>query len=308
MTPAEPTNMSASVHARLLNISRAGGEPFERTFQRYALERFLYRLSQSRYAESYVLKGALMLQVWGRSFARPTRDIDLLGRGTNEVGSVVAAVRNICATAVPPDGLVFDAASIEASLIAEESKYHGVRVTLWAFMGKARIRVRMDVGFGDAAYPPPERITYPTYLDFPAPVIFGYRPETSIAEKLHAMVTRGVRSSRLKDFYDLWAMGMQLAFDGQTLARSVDEAFARRGTTVPADFAALAAQLCAALAKQTQWDSFISKSGLTHAPAQFSDAMDAIELFLGPVVEALVEGREFTVTWTPPGPWVDGEE
>lgn len=305
MSPGKPTNLPASVSARLRNLAGGDSQRAQDVHRHYVHERFLYRLSQSRHAGRFVLKGAQMMLVWGGRMSRATRDIDLLCFGPNDVDAVVAAVSDICACPVEPDGVEFDANNVRGEVITEDAEYKGARVLFRAFIGTARIPMQIDIGFGDALVPPAEEITYPTHLEgFPAPKLRGYRREASIAEKLHAMISKGSWNSRMKDFYDIWALSREFEFDGPTVAEAIDATFASRSTDLHPDFHELAQELIAEPNKQTQWGAFLRKRRLPHAPAQFSDAMDAIELFLGPAVEALVEGRAFAATWAPPGPWV----
>jgi len=304
VTRKTPVNLPVSVHHRLRNWARERNRPVAVVLQHYALERFLYRLSQSPHADRFDLKGASMFRVWGGHTARPTRDVDLLGRGANDVASVVSAIRDICTCDVIPDGLEFEPATVQGSVIAEDAEYHGVRVALWAFMGKTRIRMQIDVGFGDVAFPPPEEIEYPTHLAFPAPRLRGYRPETVIAEKLQVMVVRRTANSRMKDFYDIWALSSEFGFDAAVISQAVAKTFSNRGTALPAGFSALVDELKSDPQKPIDWINFCRGLEIVDAPAQFSDAMEAIELFLGPIVEAVAERREFTAKWAPPGPWV----
>jgi hypothetical protein len=101
-------NLPASIRDRLLNQARLGDRPFEELLQYYAMERFLYRLSQSKHAGQFVLKGALLFRLGGLPAFRPTRDIDLLGLTSNEVENLVAITREVCVQEVQEDGLVFD--------------------------------------------------------------------------------------------------------------------------------------------------------------------------------------------------------
>ncbi len=148
-------NVAASVRQRLLNEARASDRPFHELLQYFAMERFLYRLSESPQGERFVLKGALMLATWEGSLTRPTKDIDLLGHVANDVESIVGVVKEICRQEVQSDGLVFDPASVTGERIAEEAEYEGVRVRFQGYLGTARLSMQIDVGFGDAVVPGP---------------------------------------------------------------------------------------------------------------------------------------------------------
>jgi len=196
-------NMAASVHARLTDIARRTDRPFQELLQYYAMERFLYRLSKSPHAARFVLKGALMLRVWDAPMARPTKDIDLLGRLENSLENGSTVVRELCALEVEPDGLVFRPATVKSERIREDADYEGVRTRFDGLLARARMAMQLDVGIGDVMVPGPVEIAYPTLLDMPAPRLKGYPRETAIAEKFEAMVKLGTLNSRMKDFYDI---------------------------------------------------------------------------------------------------------
>src|SRR5262249_51496662 len=183
------------------------------------MERFLYRLSTTRHRARFVLKGALMLHVWEAPLARATKDIDFLGRLDNSLDNLEGVVREVCTADVEPDGMMFDAATVEIERIKEDADYLGVRVRFVGLLGKARVAMQIDVGFGDVVTPGAQDITYPTLLDFPAPALSGYPRETVIAEKFQAMVYLRTLNSRMKDFYDVWLLARKFAFDGAIPAK-----------------------------------------------------------------------------------------
>ena len=183
------------------------------TLTRYAVERFLYRLSRSRHAEKFVLKGAVLFAVWARQPYRPTRDIDLLAWGDSSPDALRSLFQEICTIDVPDDALRFENDSIRISEIREEQDYPGQRVQLTAMLGKARIPLQVDIGFGDAVFPPPAVVRYPTLLDLPAPEIRAYPKEAVIAEKFQAIVALGRGNSRMKDYADLYTMAKDYGFE-----------------------------------------------------------------------------------------------
>jgi len=202
-----PRNIPASVRQRILNRAKSDRRPFNELLQYYAMERFLYRLSQSTHADRFILKGALMLRVWRSPELRPTMDIDMLGRTSNREADIIAQIRDILSMDVEADGLAFDADSIQAERITEDADYEGIRIH------SARINMQVDIGFGDVVYPKPEKAELPTMLDSPAPRLLCYSRESSIAEKFETMVKLGVLNSRMKDFYDIWLLSRQFDFD-----------------------------------------------------------------------------------------------
>jgi hypothetical protein len=295
--------MAASVHARLAERARKTERPFQELLQYYAMERFLYRLSKSPHSDRFVLKGALMLRAWDAPLARPTRDIDLLGRLENTLEKLSTVVREVCAVEVEPDGLVFRLSTIKAERIKEDADYEGVRVRFEGLLGKAKAPMQLDVGFGDVIVPGPEEIDYPTLLDLPAPRLKGYSRETVIAEKFEAMVKLGTLNSRMKDFYDIWQLSRQFDFDGKILAQAVIATFTNRKTTIEVEPVALTARFSESNLADTQWRAFVRKGKFTHAPRTLAEAVAAIQLFLLPVAQACGAGGSFTLRWTATGPW-----
>lgn len=306
MTRKEVKNVAASVRQRLLNTARATSRPFNEVLQYYAMERFLYRLSRTVYRDDFVLKGALMLAPWQVSLTRPTKDIDLLGHVANDVGRVEAIVKDVCRKEVEPDGLDLDPESIRGERIAEEAEYEGIRVRLRGNLGTARVGIQIDIGFGDAVVPGPVTIGFPTILDLPAPLIRAYTRESAIAEKFHTMVRRGFLNSRMRDFFDIWALTRQFDFEGAVLAAAVRETFARRDLEVTLRPVALTNEFATDHTKAVQWQGFLRKNRLVQTKATLAHVVEEIAAFLEPVAEALHERREFRCHWKSPGPWVSG--
>lgn len=296
-----PRNIPASVRQRLLNRAKSDRRPFNELLQYYAMERFLYRLSQSAHADRFILKGALMLRVWRSPELRPTMDIDMLGRTSNEEADIVAQIRDILTVDMETDGLVFDPDSIQAERITEDADYEGIRIRFLGALDSARINMQIDIGFGDVVYPEPEESDFPTILNSPAPRLLCYSRESSIAEKLEAMVKLGVLNSRMKDFYDIWLLSRQFDFDGTKLSEAIRLTFERRGTTLPAKIEAFTQPFIEA--KQTQWATFWKRLQQNHVPASFREIMASVNRFLSPIVAALSSDKPSPTNWTAPGPW-----
>jgi predicted nucleotidyltransferase component of viral defense system len=296
-------DVAASVRQRLLEKAKATNRPFQEVFQYYAMERFLYRLSQSPHGERFVLKGGLMFTLWNASGSRSTKDIDFLARTENSIEAVVPIIRAICSQSVEPDGLMFDEASIEGKLIKEDADYEGVRVKFLATLQNSRVTMQLDMGFGDVVFPGPKRTEYPVILDFPAPHVRAYSRETVVAEKLEAMVKLGQLNSRMKDFFDIWLLSRQFAFDGETLTKAVAKTFANRHTLIPDENLALIHTFADDPTKQTQWSGFLRKARIDNAPKDLPEVVEELRVFLEPVAEAARDGIVFVQKWTPPGPW-----
>jgi hypothetical protein len=136
-------NLAASVRQRLLNRARSQDRPFQELLQYYAMERFLYRLSHSEYAKEFILKGALLLTAWRAPLSRPTVDIDLMGRTSNELDHIRVIIDQLCNMEAEADGVQFDASSISVARIKEDADYEGVRVRFRALLAGAQIPSRL---------------------------------------------------------------------------------------------------------------------------------------------------------------------
>lgn len=271
-------NVGASVRARLLNLSRTNGQSFDLVLTRFALERPLFRLSQSRYADRFVLKGAMLLMSWFEDPYRGTRDLDLLGFGDPRPEAMLATFREVLVR-VADDGVLFDANALRVDRIREELEHGGLRLRTTASIAGARVNLTIDIGFGDALEPGAEFIDYPVMLDFPAPRLRAYARETVIAEKFQAMVALGRANSRMKDFYDIWILNRSFTFDEDRLARAIAATFARRGTEIPVEPPdALSPAFAADEQKQRQWRVFVEDVALD--PGDLSNVVQSLAGFL----------------------------
>ena len=256
-------NTAASIRARLKQRSDVTGQDFNLTLTHFALERLLYRLSISSHAPNFLLKGALLFMLWYDTPHRPTRDIDLLGFGPDDVESVVATFREICQI-TEQDGVEFDPGSVKGSTIRKQANYGGVRVDLLGRLDGARIALQVDVGFGDAVTPAPESVSYPVLLaDLPAPYLLAYPKYTVVAEKIHALCVLGMANTRLKDYFDLWVLLREDALDRRELRLAIEATFTRRRTPLPDEWPiGLSDEFATDAAKQTQWNAFLKKNRL----------------------------------------------
>lgn len=152
-------NVAASVRARLLNRARETKQDFNLVLTRYAIERLLYRISISKHADQFLLKGALLFDLWFDIPHRPTRDADFLGFGSAELPHIEAVFREIC-TIETHDGVTFQPDTVHAAEIRKEANYAGVRVMLLGVIDGARCQIQIDIGFGDAVTPGPQDVEY----------------------------------------------------------------------------------------------------------------------------------------------------
>lgn len=304
MKDRKPKNPTASVRQRLQNLSRKSGEPFHVLLTRYALERLLFRLTQSPHKDKFILKGAILFTIWTGHMHRPTRDLDLLGSGKPDAHALHDIFHNLASITHDDEGLAFLPETVAVNPIREEQEYGGQRVTLTAMLGNARIPLQIDVGFGDAVTPAAEVVELPTLLAMPAPSLRAYPKETVVAEKFQAMVVLGMANSRMKDFFDLWILCRSFSFSGQTLSDAIRATFRRRKTALPTDVPiALTDAFAADTKKQTQWKAFVSRADLSTKVAPLPDVLAFLRAFLLPPLQAVVAKTDFDWAWNPEGPW-----
>lgn len=283
------SNLAHSVAQRLLNFSKEKNEDFNFVLARYGVERLLYRLTQSQEGGRFILKGASLFLVWfGHSF-RTTRDVDLLGMGSPSIEGLSDLFRTLCKTESSSiDGLKFLEDSVQAGRIKEDQEYEGVRVQLRAMLGRSRIDLQVDIGFGDAITPAAERITFPTLLDGPAPVMLAYPPYTSVAEKFHAMVSRDLANSRMKDFYDICVMFRSFRLQTEILVEAIRKTNERRGTGLPTEMpVALTKSFWNDALKQDQWNAFVKRSRLTLPMGNLESVISELRGHLQPTLTLL---------------------
>jgi hypothetical protein len=297
-------NVAASVRQKLLNKSKELSRPFNELLQYYGLERFLYRLSSSKYRGKFILKGALLFTVWRQSAIRSTVDIDLLGKVSNNPDDIVKVFQEICNVEVEDDGLRFEDASVTAEQITLDADYQGVRVQLYGYLDTAKIRVQVDIGFSDVVTPGSEVSDYPTILDLPAPRLSCYNKETAIAEKLQAMVKLDILNSRMKDIYDIWILSRRFAFNGSSLANAIINTFKQRGTRITTDVTTFNEKYYHNEEKIAQWKGFIKRSKVFDVPSELEEVIGSVRAFLKPVLTHIEQDNTFIKTWTPkPAMW-----
>jgi nucleotidyltransferase AbiEii toxin of type IV toxin-antitoxin system len=218
-------NIPASIRQKLLNLARVRNDEFGLMLTKYGLERILFRLSKSKYRDVFILKGALLFELWTKERHRPTRDADFLARGDSSPERFVRIFQEISAIEVEDDGLRIDLQTVKAQRIKEDADCEGVRVTFTAFLERAQIPIQIDIGFGDVITPGPVETEYPTLLDLPSPHLLAYPRESVVSEKLEAMVKVGIANSRMKDFHDLHSLSTTFEFDGKALAEAIRATF-----------------------------------------------------------------------------------
>jgi predicted nucleotidyltransferase component of viral defense system len=300
----KPANLPASVAARLRNVAQAKNIGLDFILRRYAIERLLHRLSLSPFRDRFLLKGAMLFAAWLDDPFRPTQDLDLLGFGDPAVETIATTFKAICMQEANDDGMVFDAGGLLVDAIREEQQYSGVRVRTTAFLGTIRIPVQIDVGFGDAVTPAASEIKFPSLLDAGGPILLAYPPETVVAEKFQAIVSLGLANSRMKDFYDIIALGRLFPFSGAALASAIQATFNRRQTDVPVELPfAFQSSFYLDEQKNAQWKAFVGRTPLHIEVGDLQESVGEVASFVMPPSRAILGDTPIDMEWVPGGPW-----
>jgi hypothetical protein len=292
---------AASIRQRLLNHAKAHGDDYQRILTRYAIERLLFRLSQTEARDSYVLKGAMLFVTWPEHSFRPTGDLDLLGHGDPDPAAITALFAQICQVEVPEDGVIFNPDTLKLESVREEEKYQGVRLTLRGHLGTAVIPVQVDIGFGDRVYPAPSRRIFPSLLpDLPAADVLMYPPETVVAEKFEAMIRFAEENGRIKDFHDIWVTTRTFSFDLATLVEAIGGTLQRRETPAPMEMpVALIPAFAARADKQALWTGFLRRTPPSLPPPPLDVLLAELRKFFGPLISGLALPEGAKGRWNP---------
>lgn len=290
-------DINASILAKLKKISKQENKATNLIIRLYFQERLLYRLSISPYKERFILKGGLFLYSLSQNLARPTKDIDFLGKQiSNDMAAILKAFQEICKLEpVNDDGVIFDQDTIEISRIKEDADYEGVRLKMTGHIGNVRERLQLDIGFGDIIVPKAETLKYPTLLDSDKPEIIAYSVESAISEKFEAMISLSILNSRLKDFYDIYNLLSNNSFDGRVLNEAIYETFQKRRTSFEKEHLLFMKEFAEDEERNQQWNLLLSRNGFQ--PILFSEVMGKITLFLKPIYQKIVVEEEFFGTW-----------
>lgn len=302
----EIKDKTASVKARLLNISREMMVDFDALLLRYFQERFLYRLMLSEFSNHFILKGGFLLLCLNIPLSRPTKDIDFLVRGLKNAAPEFESIFKRIAEIFYDDGVHFDPASIYSERIIVDNEYHGIRIKINAFLGKARNILQFDIGFGDSIWPKPCLIEFPTLLEDMRPRLRAYSMETIIAEKFEIMIKLEMLNSRLKDFYDIYTLSLSFNFKGPVLKKSIERTLLSRQTMVTASPFVFREEFHNDPIKQLQWWAFLKKTRITTVKKGFGEVMERITDFLKPVLISIVDKTPMEKFWNAEkGLWED---
>ncbi len=288
---------AASVKERLKNKAVATGKTMQEMLTAYGLERTVYRLSMSDYAERFTLKGGIFLYaLFDGEFARVTRDIDLLAKGISNDAEKIRTVFADIFSLECDDALYFDMSTIAVREITEFKKYHGVNVSITAFLERTKITVSIDIGFGDVIYPDRVKMNFPVILEMDIPQVYAYSLASVIAEKFEAIVSLGDANSRYKDFYDIYLLANRYNFSGQELSEAVKETFEHRKTSFEEIFAFEEAFLASNI-HQKRWQAFLKRKK-TLINVELDEVVAAIKRLLLPIVDSISMGIPYMATWS----------
>ena len=276
-------NLEESIYSRLKNVAKQRKRPVQEVLKYYAMERFLYRLSVSSHQNNFYLKGGLMLMVWDPMSHRATVDIDLLAKTSNSIANLQKIINEVCAIEVIPDGLKFASETLKLAEAQLEAEYHGISAAFSAHLFTAKLPMRIDFGFSDTILPHPAKVKYPTLLDFPAPELKGYTPQTSIAEKFESIIRLGFANTRMKDFYDIWLLIQQFDFDRQELQGIIQQVLKNRGTSAEAPPIAFLESFYDNQIKKDKWNAFLRD--ISHEPISLERVMGDLRRFFTSVLE-----------------------
>jgi len=292
----EIKNKSASIRAKLTDISKAQGIEFDALLLRYFQERLLYRIAISEFSDNFVLKGGLLLVYFQIPGTRPTKDIDFLAEKlSNDQTELENIFREITKLQFD-DGVKFDPSSVGSERIKEDADYKGIRMKIDATLGQARKRLQMDIGFGDVVIPKAKKIEFPTLLEQLPPKIKIYSLESIISEKFEAMFKLAMANSRMKDFYDVYTLSTNYSFLGSRLKKAIESTFIRRKTPFTENPLIFQKEFHSNRERQRQWTAFLRKSRIT-TDASFNQIMERITGFLKPVVTSIISETEIEETW-----------
>ena len=230
-----------------------------------------------------------------------------MGIGDNSVEALKKVMAEICAHPVEEDGVVFLVETLHIEERTEGRAYQGLHLEMGASLGSSRLRLEIDIAFGEAVVPPPMEVELPSVLDKPRARLRAYQKETAIAEKCQAMVSLGMANTRMKDFYDLWYLSKAFSFDGAQLKAALEGTFTRRQTAYPVNGLPIA--LTDTFAKDTlkkrQWSAFLGKGSVRKGEVELELVTQQIRKFLQPPLGALRNGSEYSHFWEPELGWHD---
>lgn len=263
----------------------------------YGLERTIYRLSISEYAERFTLKGGIFLYaLFNGDYTRATTDIDLLAQCiSNDIEEMKKVFKEIFSIKCD-DALRFDLNTLDLIYITEFKEYHGVKVSILGHLDKTKVPISIDIGFGDIVYPERMKMDFPVLLDMDIPKVYAYSISSVVAEKFEAFVSLGLANSRYKDFYDIYVLSDRYNFDGKELTNAIKETFNHRGTSFD-DIVAFEDGFADDETRLMRWNSFVKKKKAL-IKLGFEETVQLLKILLFPIVDAIKKNELFERTWS----------
>ena len=285
-----------SVKARLKKQSIVSGKTMQELLITYGLERTIYRISVSEYRDRFTLKGGIFLYaIFNGKFPRATTDIDLLADHTSNDTETLKEVFSEILSCPSDDPLFYDLGTLEVIPTTECKEYHGVNVSVTAYLDKTRIKVSIDIGFGDIVYPDRVMMDFPIVLSETAPRVYAYSVYSCIAEKFEAIVSLGYDNSRFKDFYDIYVLANEYDFDGTLLKEAIKETFEYRHTELD-DIVAFEDDFSKDTIRQTRWKSFIKKKKAM-VNVSLEDSITVLKRLMKPIIDSLHNSVDYLLFW-----------
>lgn len=286
-----------SVKDRLKKQAVEDGKTMQDKLVIFGLERTIYRLSISKYAEKFTLKGGIFLYaLFDGKYERATMDIDLLAQRIPNDTDEIKKVFNDIFSIESDDALRFDMNTLEVINITEFKEYHGVNVSIIGYLDRTKVPVSIDIGFGDVVYPARMKMEFPVLLDMDVPEVYAYSIYSVIAEKFEAFVSLGLANGRYKDFYDIYVLADRYDLDGMELKNAIIETFDHRGTDFE-DIAAFEDGFTVDETRQKRWRAFIKKKKAL-VKVEFEENMQLLKKLLLPIVDAIHNDNSFEQTWS----------
>lgn len=289
-------DVAASVLTRLKNKAQASGRSYQLCLQLFCQEEFLRRLEKSKYAENFVLKGGLFIYSLTGFDSRVTVDVDfLLRRMPNTPEQLRVVLEEIITTSSKNEFITFEIKDVAPIAVAK--KYAGIGASLVAHIKNTRTPFSIDFGVGDVIVPKQEKRKIPTQLDdFTSPMVNTYSLETTIAEKIDAILNLMEFSSRMKDYYDIYYLANKFDFDGKVLTEALKKTFDNRGHAFTIEQFGLVMSFADDSAMQKKWKAFCRK--VDTQTDDFNTVLKIIGVFLTKPFTMAVEGKEFTEKWS----------
>lgn len=286
---------AASVLARLKNKSKESGRSYQLCLQLFCQEEFLRRLEKSDYSDNFVLKGGLFIYSLTEFDSRVTVDIDFLLKSLpNTPEQLRAILERIISVDTGNEFITFEIKSYEFISVAK--KYAGISASLVAHIKNTRTPFSIDFGVGDVIVPKQEKRKIPTQLnDFSSPMINTYSLETTIAEKIDAILSLMEFSSRMKDYYDIYYLANKFDFDGKILVDALKRTFANREHNFTVEQFEQVMSFDADDLMQRKWKAFIKK--IDAKTDDFSKVINTIDDFLRFPIETALNGTNFLMQW-----------